>query len=215
VNNETFHIGLVRYDAMCRAIAEAHAVDEVKDIRDKAMACERYAQQAMNMEAERYAREIRLRAERRAGELLRNMEQTRERATRGSDAFRGNQHAKVMSRHATSPSLSSLGISRDQSSKWQKLAGVPEDQFEDALRDPEHKPSTAGILRKSNGSQEQMNPHALWLWGRLRDFERDRVSETAAHDLLGEMTETMIADVARIAPIFASYLNSLEDHINE
>ena len=26
---------LVRYDAMCRAIAEAHAIDEVKDIRDK------------------------------------------------------------------------------------------------------------------------------------------------------------------------------------
>jgi len=207
--NEVFHIGLVRYDAMCRAIAEAHAVDEVKDIRDKAMACERYAQQAMNMEAERYACEIRLRAERRAGELLRNMEQTRERATR-------QEHPGSMSRDTTCPpTLSNLGISRDQSSKWQKLAGVPEDQFEDALRDPERKPSTAGILRKSNGSQEEMNPHALWLWGRLRDFERDRVSETAPRDLLGEMTETMIADVARIAPIFASYLNSLEDHINE
>jgi hypothetical protein len=31
---------LVRYDAMCRAIAEAHAVDEVKDIGDKARAIE-------------------------------------------------------------------------------------------------------------------------------------------------------------------------------
>jgi hypothetical protein len=29
---------LVRYDAMCRAIAAAYKMDEVKDIRDKALA---------------------------------------------------------------------------------------------------------------------------------------------------------------------------------
>jgi hypothetical protein len=34
---------LVRYDAMCHAIAAAHAVDEVKDIRDKARAIEMIA----------------------------------------------------------------------------------------------------------------------------------------------------------------------------
>ena len=60
---------LVRYDAMCRAIAEAHAVDEVKDIRDKARAIEMYARQAQNTEAERQAAEIRFRAERKCGEL--------------------------------------------------------------------------------------------------------------------------------------------------
>ena len=61
---------LVRYDAMCRAIAEAHAVDEVKDIRDKARAIEMYARQAQNTEAEERAREIRLRAERKCGQML-------------------------------------------------------------------------------------------------------------------------------------------------
>ena len=61
---------LVRYDTMCRAIALAYEVDEVKDIRDKHLAIEVYARQAQNTEAERQAREIRIRAERKAGELL-------------------------------------------------------------------------------------------------------------------------------------------------
>jgi hypothetical protein len=64
---------LVRYDAMCRAIEAAHKVDEVKDIRDKAAALEHYARQAMNTDAERQAWEIRLRAERKAGQLLKQM----------------------------------------------------------------------------------------------------------------------------------------------
>jgi hypothetical protein len=46
---------LVRYDTMCRAIEAAHEVDEVKDIRDKAVALEHYARQAQNTDAERQA----------------------------------------------------------------------------------------------------------------------------------------------------------------
>jgi hypothetical protein len=55
---------LARYEAMCRAIEAAYKVDEVKDIRDQAIALEVYARQAHNTEAERKACEIRLRAER-------------------------------------------------------------------------------------------------------------------------------------------------------
>ena len=61
---------LIRYDAMVLAIAECHQVDEVKDLRDKAVALKMYFKQARNTEAERKAADIRLRAERRAGELL-------------------------------------------------------------------------------------------------------------------------------------------------
>lgn len=37
---------LVRYNAMCQAIASAYEVDEVKDIRDRAIALEHYSRLA-------------------------------------------------------------------------------------------------------------------------------------------------------------------------
>jgi hypothetical protein len=202
--------GLARYDAMCRAIAEAHQIDEVKDIRDKAMALERYAQQAMNMDAERKACEIRLRAERRAGQILAEMKERGERAGPSN----GGANIPMVSRNATPlQTLPDLGITRDQSSKWQKLARVSEDAFESALGDPTEKPSTIGIIRKASGDGGAMDSRALWLWGRLRDFEKDRIPDMEPEYLLGEMTQTMLADVKRIAPIAAAYLQTLSEAI--
>ena len=94
---------LVRYDAMCRAITEAHQVDEVKDIRDKARAIEMYARQAQNTEAETKAREIRLRAERKCGQML------------AGDAERVRAINGRPSKASTDPRLSDYGISYDQS----------------------------------------------------------------------------------------------------
>jgi hypothetical protein len=120
---------------MCRAIEAAYRIDEVKDIRDKAVALEAYAKQAMNVEAEEHAHQIRLRAERRAGQLLREMKESGERTGKGQP--------KVMSSAAT---LKDLGIIRDQSSKWQRLTDMPKADFEAALTG-NGKVSTNGLVK--------------------------------------------------------------------
>ena len=44
------------------------------------------------------------------------------------------------------------GITRDQSSKWQQLAEVPEHEFEAALHQPGIKPTTNRVLNPAQGS---------------------------------------------------------------
>ena len=63
-------MSLIKYDAACRAVAEAKAVDEVKEIRNQAIAMQEYARQSKNKELEADALEIRMRATRRLGEMM-------------------------------------------------------------------------------------------------------------------------------------------------
>jgi hypothetical protein len=186
---------------MCTAIAAAYAVDEVKDIRDKAQAIEVYARQAKNVEAERQACEIRLRAERKCGELLRDRDKAK---PRGS-----NQHEDV-SRDPTHPQpLADLGISRDQSSQWQKLAAVPPDLFEQELQ--RERPTTNGIIAAHAPPEpkDKVGTGALWLWGRLRDFERDGLLDLDPNEVVEGMLGHMQATTKELAPRVAAWLGRM------
>lgn len=216
---------LAIYDRMCSAIAECHRVDEVKDLRDKAMALEMYAKQAKNTDAERRACEIRLRAEARTGELLKALA----RATPQTAGVAGG-HAKAgTSNDATcqpSPyaeTLARTGISRQTAHRYEALANVPKDVFEAALRDPV-KPTTSGVLAKAEATKAvqqardpapQMPPDSLWLWGRLRDLEREGYFDKEPGALLAPMTETMRADVLRILPLALDFFNALHEASHE
>jgi len=129
-------MNLVKYDAACRAIAEAKSVDEVKMIRDKAQAIAAAARIAKNHGMEIDAAEIRIRAERRLGEMIGEQKRTVG-LNKGAKAGRlPNGGARVEPPLVdTRPTLADAGIDKKLSSRSQAIAAIPEEDFEATLAD--------------------------------------------------------------------------------
>ncbi len=109
--------GLIHFDEARRALAKVSTVDEAKAIRDKAEACRVYAKQAgAGLDLQNRCAEIKIWAERKAGELLAKMVKRH-----------GARDGKTGS-HRASP-LADLGINYSQSSRWQREASVPDKAF--------------------------------------------------------------------------------------
>jgi hypothetical protein len=120
---------MVRYEAARSALAEARRVDEVKDIRDKAEAVRCYARQAKDRQLEVDAVEIRVRAERRLGELLREGRQAGVLASHG-----GGRPRKGADPALSKTTIKKIGIDRKLSARAGRLADIPSDRFEQNLQ---------------------------------------------------------------------------------
>src|SRR6516165_12509478 len=99
--------GLTKYDTACRAVAEARSVDEVKEIRDQAVAMAAYARQAKNKDLEADAVEIRMRATRRLDQLRQAQKET-------VGLNEGGRPAKTgLSENPVLPTLAMQGIDKN------------------------------------------------------------------------------------------------------
>jgi DNA N-6-adenine-methyltransferase (Dam) len=124
VQNNDF--GLVQYNAAIHALQIAVSIDEVKDIRDKAKALSAYALQAKDDKLLRMATEIKVRAERRCGQMLRDMPKAV--GTKSQLVSRGIIGGNtVLPPINGTKTLEEIGISKMQSSRWQKIAAIPDD----------------------------------------------------------------------------------------
>jgi hypothetical protein len=124
---------LSRHEAAKHALAECRSVDEVKDIRDKAMAMRVYAKQASDYSLERDAMEIRLRAERRLGQMMR--EQPKATGTRGQ----GNPDwlGGVSQTPPSEPqpvTLAEAGIDKNLAKRSRSLARMTDEEFEERIK---------------------------------------------------------------------------------
>ena len=194
---------LMRYDAAKKAIAEYKTVDEVKDFRDKALAIEAYAKQANDMALEWDAARARVRAERKCGELLSEMK--REQGARNDitspDSAEKSEYAGA---------LESSGISTQQSSNYQKLAAIPEEEFEKAVDNLAVKPSTNHIVRPKPPEPERMDKDSLFVWGTLRDMRSKGIFDIDLSFIVDEWTDAMKEDAESIINQLKKWVNNYD-----
>jgi N6-adenosine-specific RNA methylase IME4 len=154
-------------DQARQALVAATRVSEVKQIRDRAAALQQYArQQQYSLAIQNDAAELKLRAERRAGELLHEMEKAK--------AAPGNQHTGTVDRShdATGPrTLAALGITKTQSSRWQLAASLPAVAFESYIavtRTRGNELTTAEVTRLARAHQATAAQQARQTQGQAR-----------------------------------------------
>ncbi len=125
-------VSLIRYDAAKKALAAARSVDEVKDIRNAAIALETYAKLAKDRTLIDDATDIRLRAELRLGEMIAAQKETVGLATGAAGI--GRSASAVPEEYRTQPpTLAEAGIDKKLSARAQKLASLSPEEFEERI----------------------------------------------------------------------------------
>lgn len=120
---------LIKYDRARRALAEAREVDEVLEIKNQAIAVEAYARQAKDGQLIDHAIDIKERAERRLGELMKQGQDSGELQKPWRPTEKG-----VSGKPVNKPStLKDLGIDKNLANRARTKAGLTDEEFEQQL----------------------------------------------------------------------------------
>jgi len=106
-----------------KALAEAQSITDVLKVRDAAVAANAWATARGAEEAAQMAMELKLRAERKAGEFI--IEYKDQGLIKPGNPQWGHHDSIVK--------LSDLGVDKNESKRWQRMASIPEERFEDYI----------------------------------------------------------------------------------
>src|SRR5436190_3962540 len=113
---------LIKYDAACRALAEAKRVDDAKVIKDQAEAIRAYARQIKNPQLEADAWEIRKRAEDKLGELSAKLEK--------GQPGPASKILPADGKQLKAGALKEAGISTSAANRYEKFHALPKTEKE-------------------------------------------------------------------------------------
>jgi hypothetical protein len=168
-------------------LAEAKDLTDIKTVRDMAEAARLYARAAgLGQDAMNEAAEVKLRAERKAGEALAEMAKHK--------GGRPSKTAYTDDAVSHPPTLAEIGVSDRQSQDWQTAATVPEPIFEDHIAEAKaagEPLTTAGVVR----------------------LARPRPVDEPIEDIDGEQYETLplVLDAAPLSDRQETVLRAMED----
>lgn len=169
---------LINIEHARKLLAQARTLHDVKDVRDKAEAMRVFMKTRVgSLEAQQHAAELKLRAERRLGEMLAE-----------NVVVGGNRRSK--SNDATLKTIPD-GITRDNSSRWQRIATLPEPVFEQEL-----------ATIKEAGDEITTN-HFLKLKKMLDKKEKQAEAQSTDDAVECDSLEKLIADGKTFGTIYA------------
>jgi len=158
----------------CQFLAECQDLDEVKDLRDKAEALRVFAkQQGDSQRAQNAAATIKLRAERRLGELLLEM-------PKDPGGRRSEKPVVTPTGLEAVKTLKELGIKKDLSAKCQAIAAIPEEVFEKEIS-------------KATKANRELSTRNMARTGRHYKIRKDRAERAADPNHLGVTTAFRLA----------------------
>ena len=151
-------LDIIKLDQATQLLSECNTIQKAKEFRDMAEAARHYAKtHGLSIEASNNATEIKIRAEKLMGDMLR--ESPKNNGTKGQLNGRNSSGGvEVDTAREDTPTLADIGLTKKQSSQFQQIASIPQDIFEGHIAEikaKEQEITTAGLLKIAKSLQKE------------------------------------------------------------